>query len=158
MQMNLGTKTQRAIKRLYTPALEYFSEKFPLALGLGSYATFFNVYADIVIANAIPKEDQCIICLNFLLEPTYLEYYSTHTSSRVPPDLVCSLKKCSHMFHLICLVSMLELTLDSELAELSISCPICKIVHGMRLGDQPLTGSMDVNFIDACLPGYRNYV
>ena len=124
---------------------------------LGAYDTFFRKYTEITVEKKIPKDETCPICLTSLLEPADVDISKKSHSSSLPLHVVSGLKKCSHMFHMVCIGTMLDSTPNVKIQELSISCPICQTIHGVRTGDQPLTGTMTVTYESSCVPGYEGY-
>ena len=139
------------------PRKKYKPEPTKFPHGLGAYDTFFHKYTQIIIGKKIPKDETCPICLSSLLEPADVETPRKSSSSSLPLDVVSGLKKCSHMFHMACLGTMLDSTPSVKTLELSISCPICQTIHGVKTGDQPRTGTMDVSYEAGCVPGYESY-
>ena len=124
---------------------------------LGAYDTFFRKYTEITVEKKIPKDETCPICLTSLLEPADVDITKKSHSSSLPLNVISGLKKCSHMFHMVCIGTMLDSTPNVKIQELSISCPICQTIHGVRTGDQPLTGTMTVTYESSCVPGYEGY-
>ena len=153
-QTNMLTETQRVIKRL-TPVSGTFDD-VSRCHGLDTYDKFLHLYTYKIFTKDVPKDSECLICLMPLIEPPDVENQKSLCSEFLP-DVVCGLKKCLHMFHLVCIVAMLESTSDLKLPDLSITCSICKTIHGIRTGDQPSTGSMKVAIIVGGLPGYEKF-
>ena len=139
------------------PRKKYKHEPNKFPRDLGAYDTFFHKYTEIIIDKKIPKDETCPICLTSLLEPADIEIPKKSRSSSLPLNVISGLKKCSHMFHMACLGTMLDSTPNVKILELSISCPICQTIHGVRTGDQPLTGTMSVSYESSCVPGYEGY-
>ncbi|KAI6649190.1 E3 ubiquitin-protein ligase DTX2 [Oopsacas minuta] len=129
--------------------------KFPRAIG--TYDTFFHNYTEIKNGEKVPKDEMCPICLTLLLEPADVDIPKKSRSSSMPLDVVCALKKCSHIFHMVCIGTMLDSTPNMKVNELSISCPICQTIHGVKTGDQPVNGTMLVTREGSSVPGYEGY-
>lgn len=121
------------------------------------YDTFLNRYSETKEQKGIPKDESCPICLTPLLEPADVDVPKTSVSSGLPKEEVLALKKCSHMFHTICIGTMLDSGPSGRSDELSISCPICQTIHGVKTGDQPSTGNMNVTHDSFSVPGYEGF-
>lgn len=91
------------------------------------------------------KED-CAICFEKLSMPSD---YATK-GSESDASTVIELKKCKHMFHKLCLQALYETSSKSGF----IQCPRCKVIHGVKIGNQPKDGSMVVTKKSFHLPGY----
>ncbi|EPQ19853.1 Protein deltex-2 [Myotis brandtii] len=77
-----------------------------------------------------PDED-CIICMEKL---SMVSGYSDVTNSMsIVPVAVGRLTKCSHAFHLLCLLAMY----CNGNKDGSLQCPSCKTIYGEKTGTQP---------------------
>ena len=123
----------------------------------GFYDKFFRKYTEMKSPESIPKDESCPICITSLLEPADIDVPTKSHSSSLPLDVVCGLKKCSHLFHVVCIGTMLDSMSNMKRNEYSISCPICQTIHGIKTGDQPVTGTMNVRLEYYSVPGYEGY-
>nr|KAF6354725.1 deltex E3 ubiquitin ligase 2 [Myotis myotis] len=95
-----------------------------------------------------PDED-CIICMEKL---SMVSGYSDVTNSRtIGPVAVGRLTKCSHAFHLLCLLAMY----CNGNKDGSLQCPSCKTIYGEKTGTQP-RGKMEVFSFQVSLPGHED--
>lgn len=95
-----------------------------------------------------PDED-CIICMEKL---SMASGYSDVTDSRtIGPVAVGRLAKCSHTFHLLCLLAMY----CNGNKDGSLQCPSCKTIYGEKTGTQP-QGKMEVFRFQVSLPGHED--
>uniref|UniRef100_A0A673V4A1 E3 ubiquitin-protein ligase n=2 Tax=Suricata suricatta TaxID=37032 RepID=A0A673V4A1_SURSU len=95
-----------------------------------------------------PDED-CIICMEKL---SMVSGYSDVTDSKtIGPVAVGCLVKCSHAFHLLCLLAMY----CNGNKDGSLQCPSCKTIYGEKTGTQP-QGKMDVFKFQVSLPGHED--
>ncbi|KAK1801380.1 hypothetical protein P4O66_023062 [Electrophorus voltai] len=93
-----------------------------------------------------PDED-CTICMERLITSSGYEGVLSHRG--IKPELVGKLGKCSHVFHLLCLVAMY----NNGNKDGSLQCPTCKAIYGEKTGTQP-PGKMEYHIIPHSLPGY----
>ncbi|XP_059270627.1 probable E3 ubiquitin-protein ligase DTX2 isoform X1 [Mustela nigripes] len=97
---------------------------------------------------AAPDED-CIICMEKL---AVVSGYSDVTDSKtIGPVAVGRLTKCSHAFHLLCLLAMY----CTGNKDGSLQCPSCKAIYGEKTGTQP-RGKMEVFKFQVSLPGHED--
>ncbi|XP_011369856.1 probable E3 ubiquitin-protein ligase DTX2 isoform X1 [Pteropus vampyrus] len=95
-----------------------------------------------------PDED-CIICMEKL---SVVSGYSDVTDSKtIGPVAVGCLSKCSHAFHLLCLLAMY----CNGNKDGSLQCPSCKTIYGEKTGTQP-RGKMEVFRFQVSLPGHED--
>ncbi|KAL5477801.1 hypothetical protein EMCRGX_G024647 [Ephydatia muelleri] len=97
------------------------------------------------------EDDSCPVCLNQLSEPSDLDHVVPLV--QIPyarPISVCRLKKCNHMLHCSCLISVKRHAKDG------FQCPLCKKTYGIKTGDMP-NGTMTVDKKSYSLPGYESY-
>ncbi|XP_077930571.1 putative E3 ubiquitin-protein ligase DTX2 isoform X4 [Halichoerus grypus] len=95
-----------------------------------------------------PDED-CIICMEKL---SVVSGYSDVTDSKtIGPMAVGHLAKCSHAFHLLCLLAMY----CNGNKDGSLQCPSCKTIYGEKTGTQP-RGKMEVFKFQVSLPGHED--
>ncbi|XP_005879209.1 PREDICTED: probable E3 ubiquitin-protein ligase DTX2 isoform X2 [Myotis brandtii] len=95
-----------------------------------------------------PDED-CIICMEKL---SMVSGYSDVTNSMsIVPVAVGRLTKCSHAFHLLCLLAMY----CNGNKDGSLQCPSCKTIYGEKTGTQP-RGKMEVFSFQVSLPGHED--
>lgn len=95
-----------------------------------------------------PDED-CIICMEKL---SVVSGYSDVTNSMtIGPVAVGRLTKCSHAFHLLCLLAMY----CNGNKDGSLQCPSCKAIYGEKTGTQP-RGKMEVFSFQISLPGHED--
>ncbi|RXN28652.1 E3 ubiquitin- ligase DTX1 isoform X2 [Labeo rohita] len=95
-----------------------------------------------------PEED-CTICMERLA--TASGYEGVLSYKGVKPELVGKLGKCSHMYHLLCLVAMY----NNGNKDGSLQCPTCKAIYGEKTGTQP-PGKMEYHVIPHSLPGHSD--
>ncbi|XP_078211459.1 putative E3 ubiquitin-protein ligase DTX2 isoform X2 [Callithrix jacchus] len=96
----------------------------------------------------LPDED-CIICMEKL---SAVSGYSDMTDSKaIGPLAVGRLTKCSHAFHLLCLLAMY----CNGNKDGSLQCPSCKTIYGEKTGTQP-QGKMEVLRFQTSLPGHED--
>ncbi|KAI4551724.1 hypothetical protein MJT46_017976 [Ovis ammon polii x Ovis aries] len=95
-----------------------------------------------------PEED-CTICMEKL---SVASGYSDVTDSKtIGPMAVGCLAKCSHTFHLLCLLAMY----CNGNKDGSLQCPSCKTIYGEKTGTQP-RGKMEVFTFQMSLPGHED--
>lgn len=96
-----------------------------------------------------PPDEDCIICMEKL---SLASGYSDVTDSRtMGPRAVGRLAKCSHAFHLLCLLAMY----CNGNKDGSLQCPSCKTIYGEKTGTQP-RGQMEVFKFQVSLPGHED--
>ncbi|XP_013376058.1 PREDICTED: probable E3 ubiquitin-protein ligase DTX2 isoform X1 [Chinchilla lanigera] len=95
-----------------------------------------------------PDED-CMICMEKL---SVVSGYSDVTDSKIlGPMAAGRLTKCSHAFHLLCLLAMY----CNGNKDGSLQCPSCKTIYGEKTGTQP-QGKMEVFKFQMSLPGHED--
>ncbi|KAI1232666.1 hypothetical protein IHE44_0006499 [Lamprotornis superbus] len=94
-----------------------------------------------------PPDEDCTICMERLSTPSGYK----GPQPAVKPDLVGKLVKCSHVFHLHCLVAMY----NNGNKDGSLQCPTCKTIYGVKTGTQP-PGKMEYHIIPHALPGHAD--
>ncbi|XP_069342492.1 probable E3 ubiquitin-protein ligase DTX2 isoform X3 [Eulemur rufifrons] len=96
-----------------------------------------------------PPDEDCIICMEKL---SVVSGYSDVTDSKaIGPMAVGRLTKCSHAFHLLCLLAMY----CNGNKDGSLQCPSCKTIYGEKTGTQP-RGKMEVMRFQMSLPGHED--
>ncbi|XP_078363097.1 putative E3 ubiquitin-protein ligase DTX2 [Oculina patagonica] len=95
-----------------------------------------------------PDED-CAICFEKLCNISSFDEES-EKSEEAQPSSIKQLNQCKHAFHASCLQAMY----DSGAKDGSLQCPTCKAIHGIKLGNQPTNGRMDVQHLHRSLPGH----
>ncbi|XP_016041441.1 probable E3 ubiquitin-protein ligase DTX2 isoform X2 [Erinaceus europaeus] len=95
-----------------------------------------------------PDED-CIICMEKLCVAS--GYSDVTDSKAIGPVAVGRLTKCSHAFHLLCLLAMYS----NGNKDGSLQCPSCKTIYGEKTGTQP-RGKMEVFQFQVSLPGHED--
>nr|XP_054511633.1 uncharacterized protein LOC129135492 isoform X8 [Pan troglodytes]XP_054511634.1 uncharacterized protein LOC129135492 isoform X8 [Pan troglodytes] len=97
----------------------------------------------------VPPDEDCIICMEKL---SAASGYSDVTDSKaIGPLAVGRLTKCSHAFHLLCLLAMY----CNGNKDGSLQCPSCKTIYGEKTGTQP-QGKMEVLRFQMSLPGHKD--
>uniref|UniRef100_A0A8C6H0Y5 E3 ubiquitin-protein ligase n=1 Tax=Mus spicilegus TaxID=10103 RepID=A0A8C6H0Y5_MUSSI len=97
----------------------------------------------------VAPEEDCIICMEKL---AVASGYSDMTDSKaLGPMVVGRLTKCSHAFHLLCLLAMY----CNGNKDGSLQCPSCKTIYGEKTGTQPW-GKMEVFRFQMSLPGHED--
>uniref|UniRef100_H2QUT6 E3 ubiquitin-protein ligase n=1 Tax=Pan troglodytes TaxID=9598 RepID=H2QUT6_PANTR len=97
----------------------------------------------------VPPDEDCIICMEKL---SAAPGYSDVTDSKaIGPLAVGRLTKCSHAFHLLCLLAMY----CNGNKDGSLQCPSCKTIYGEKMGTQP-QGKMEVLRFQMSLPGHKD--
>ncbi|XP_063461987.1 probable E3 ubiquitin-protein ligase DTX2 isoform X1 [Pan paniscus] len=97
----------------------------------------------------VPPDEDCIICMEKL---SAASGYSDVTDSKaIGPLAVGRLTKCSHTFHLWCLLAMY----CNGNKDGSLQCPSCKTIYGEKTGTQP-QGKMEVLRFQMSLPGHKD--
>ncbi|NXE69926.1 DTX4 ligase, partial [Calcarius ornatus] len=94
-----------------------------------------------------PPDEDCTICMERLSAPSGYK----GPQPAIKPDLVGKLVKCSHVFHLHCLVAMY----NNGNKDGSLQCPTCKTIYGVKTGTQP-PGKMEYHIIPHALPGHAD--
>ncbi|XP_076830382.1 E3 ubiquitin-protein ligase DTX4-like [Brachyhypopomus gauderio] len=94
-----------------------------------------------------PPEEDCTICMEALAGPS--GYKGPGISGVSRADWVGQLTKCSHQYHVQCLVAMY----NNGNKDGSLQCPTCKTIYGVKTGNQP-PGKMEYHTIPHSLPGY----
>lgn len=87
-----------------------------------------------------PNAQPCPMCLD------ELEYN--------PQNPSISLSRCHHLMHLQCLNELIISQQNSSQKSLYIECPVCGIVYGEKIGNQP-DGTMAWVIIPKNLPGHE---
>ncbi|XP_077167698.1 putative E3 ubiquitin-protein ligase DTX2 isoform X2 [Paroedura picta] len=98
---------------------------------------------------APPADEDCIICMEKLAMPS--GYSDVGECKAIKPESVGRLARCSHAFHLLCLLAMYT----SGNKDGSLQCPSCKAIYGEKTGTQP-NGRMDVSKLPDSLPGHED--
>lgn len=65
-----------------------------------------------------------------------------------------SLSRCQHLMHLQCLNELIISQQHDAQKNLYIECPVCGIVYGEKIGNQPI-GTMSWIIIPKSLPGHE---
>ncbi|XP_078277675.1 E3 ubiquitin-protein ligase DTX1 isoform X1 [Rhinoraja longicauda] len=97
-----------------------------------------------------PPDEDCTICMERLVSSS--GYDGVLNLKGVKSELVGRLSKCSHMYHLLCLVAMY----NNGNKDGSLQCPTCKAIYGEKTGTQP-PGKMEYHVIPHSLPGYPEF-
>ncbi|XP_061460680.1 probable E3 ubiquitin-protein ligase DTX2 isoform X2 [Rhineura floridana] len=98
---------------------------------------------------APPADEDCLICMEKLGAAS--GYSDTYESQTIRPESVGKLAKCTHAFHLLCMLAMYT----SGNKDGSLQCPSCKTIYGEKTGTQP-SGKMDVSTLPESLPGHED--
>ncbi|XP_031823852.1 probable E3 ubiquitin-protein ligase DTX2 isoform X3 [Sarcophilus harrisii] len=96
-----------------------------------------------------PPDEDCIICMEKLSTPS--GYGDVIESKKIGPDAVGRLTRCSHAFHLLCMLAMYQ----TGNKDGSLQCPSCKTIYGEKTGTQP-KGKMEFAVFKASLPGHED--
>lgn len=96
-----------------------------------------------------PVDEDCIICMEKLGVPS--GYSDVCNSKAIQPESVGRLSKCSHTFHILCMLAMYT----SGNKDGSLQCPSCKTIYGEKTGTQP-KGKMNVSMLPESLPGHED--
>ncbi|XP_048224875.1 probable E3 ubiquitin-protein ligase DTX2 isoform X2 [Perognathus longimembris pacificus] len=96
-----------------------------------------------------PPDEDCIICMEKL--STVSGYSDSTDNKTLGPVAVGRLTKCSHAFHLLCLLAMY----CNGNKDGSLQCPSCKTIYGEKTGTQP-RGKMEVHRYQMSLPGHED--
>lgn len=96
-----------------------------------------------------PPEEDCIICMEKLCVAS--GYSDVSHGKAIGPAAVGRLAKCSHTFHLLCLLAMY----CNGNQDGSLQCPSCKTIYGEKTGTQP-RGKMEVFQFQVSLPGHED--
>ncbi|XP_037669937.1 probable E3 ubiquitin-protein ligase DTX2 isoform X2 [Choloepus didactylus] len=96
-----------------------------------------------------PPDEDCIICMEKL--SVVSGYCDVTNSKSLGPVAVGRLTKCSHAFHLLCLLAMY----CNGNQDGSLQCPSCKTIYGEKTGTQP-QGKMEVFRFQVSLPGHED--
>lgn len=97
-----------------------------------------------------PDED-CAICFEKLCNVSSFDD-ETEDSGKAQSSNIKELSQCKHAFHASCLQAMY----DSGPKDGSLQCPTCKAIHGIKHGNQPEDGVMDVTYSQRSLPGHAD--
>lgn len=89
-----------------------------------------------------PSDEDCSICMCKLKEPSGFCEDDDKDGSKLVKLLLCS-----HVYHLVCIKQMVNTSCSH------IECPICKTIHGKRIGNQPSGVMEDLETFEA-LPGF----
>ncbi|XP_029375319.1 putative E3 ubiquitin-protein ligase DTX2 isoform X2 [Echeneis naucrates] len=101
------------------------------------------------VVAGVPDED-CIICMDQLSNPSGYETPSTEEGSQtIPPGTVGKFIKCGHTLHMLCMLAMY----NNGTKDGSLQCPSCKTIYGEKTGTQP-KGKMEIYSIAQSLPGH----
>ncbi|XP_065054512.1 probable E3 ubiquitin-protein ligase DTX2 isoform X2 [Rhopilema esculentum] len=95
--------------------------------------------------DSVDEDEQCCICLDELR-------ITSSSFGAASSNSVIKLQGCGHKFHEYCLVQCYD---NGPKAD-SIQCPVCKIIYGVKQGNQP-PGQMTVARIPGSVPGYNGY-
>lgn len=132
-------------------------------VGVDPASDMISRFVKIVEPPAWPNAQPCPMCLEELVLDSQ--------------DPSISLSRCQHLMHLQCLNGMIIAQQQNELNKvkrnctytiqflykkqngfplqnLFIECPVCGIVYGEKIGNQP-NGTMSWSIINKCLPGHE---
>ncbi|XP_023609253.1 probable E3 ubiquitin-protein ligase DTX2 isoform X5 [Myotis lucifugus] len=140
----LASKSHSSVKRLRKMSMKGQQMKaFSCKSCLWVQCLFWRTFPVLV-----PLQD-CIICMEKL---SMVSGYSDVTNSMtIGPVAVGRLTKCSHAFHLLCLLAMY----CNGNKDGSLQCPSCKTIYGEKTGTQP-RGKMEVFSFQVSLPGHED--
>ncbi|XP_066491979.1 probable E3 ubiquitin-protein ligase DTX2 isoform X2 [Tiliqua scincoides] len=96
-----------------------------------------------------PADEDCTICMEKLGVPS--GYSDVCSSKTIQPEIVGKLTKCSHAFHILCMLAMYT----NGNKDGSLQCPSCKTIYGEKTGTQP-KGKMYVSTFPRSLPGHED--
>lgn len=71
-----------------------------------------------------------------------------------PQNPAISLSRCQHLMHLQCLNELIISQQSDPQKSLYIECPVCGIVYGEKIGNQPV-GTMSWKILQRNLPGHE---
>ncbi|XP_044078815.1 probable E3 ubiquitin-protein ligase DTX2 isoform X2 [Siniperca chuatsi] len=100
------------------------------------------------VVAGVPDED-CIICMDQLSNPSGYEASSTEGGQSILPDTVGKFIKCGHTLHMLCMLAMY----NNGTKDGSLQCPSCKTIYGEKTGTQP-KGKMEIYSVAQSLPGH----
>ncbi|XP_067639158.1 protein deltex [Eurosta solidaginis] len=87
-----------------------------------------------------PNAQPCPMCMEELVQNTQ--------------NPTIALTRCQHLMHLQCLNGMIIAQQGESSKNLFIECPVCGIVYGEKVGNQP-NGTMSWSIISKSLPGHE---
>ena len=104
----------------------------------------------------------CIICYSMLNQYDCVRDYSfvkprkrfsnIHTAVvTTKEESAFKVKGCNHIFHLDCAKQIVL----NQTSDTFFECPVCKIIQGIKTGNQPESGEMKISKEDFDLPGYK---
>uniref|UniRef100_A0A2K6GXC6 E3 ubiquitin-protein ligase n=1 Tax=Propithecus coquereli TaxID=379532 RepID=A0A2K6GXC6_PROCO len=135
----LASKSHNSVKRLRKMSMKGSSPKPEPEQVIKNYTEELKT----------PPDEDCIICMEKL---SMVSGYSDVTDSKaIGPTAVGRLTKCSHAFHLLCLLAMY----CNGNKDGSLQCPSCKTIYGEKTGTQP-QGKMEVMRFQMSLPGHED--
>lgn len=100
------------------------------------------------VVAAVLDED-CIICMDQLSNPSSYETVATDDGNGILPDTVGKFIKCGHTLHMLCMLAMY----NNGTKDGSLQCPSCKTIYGEKTGTQP-KGKMEIYSVAQSLPGH----
>ncbi|KAM8834931.1 putative E3 ubiquitin-protein ligase DTX2 isoform 1-T1 [Synchiropus picturatus] len=100
-----------------------------------------------VVAGA--ADEDCIICMDQLSNPSGYETPTAEDGRSLLPDAVGKFIKCGHTLHMLCMLAMY----NNGTKDGSLQCPSCKTIYGEKTGTQP-KGKMEIYSIGQSLPGH----
>ncbi|XP_029956022.1 putative E3 ubiquitin-protein ligase DTX2 isoform X1 [Salarias fasciatus] len=95
------------------------------------------------------SDEDCIICMDQLSNPSGYETAAGDGGQSALPDAVGKFVKCGHTLHMLCMLAMY----NNGTKDGSLQCPSCKTIYGEKTGTQP-KGKMEIYSIAQCLPGH----
>ncbi|KAM9788909.1 putative E3 ubiquitin-protein ligase DTX2 [Neosynchiropus ocellatus] len=94
-------------------------------------------------------DEDCIICMDQLSNPSGYETPTAEDGRSLLPDAVGKFIKCGHTLHMLCMLAMY----NNGTKDGSLQCPSCKTIYGEKTGTQP-KGKMEIYSIGQPLPGH----
>lgn len=133
-------------KKKKSHKLNFFENKvkmfvfFVSSKGVDHASDMISRFVRVVDPPKWPNAQPCPMCLEELI-------YDTRNPA-------ISLSRCQHLVHLQCLNDLIiSQQLDPQ-KSLYIECPVCGIVYGEKVGNQPV-GTMSWKIMQKSLPGHE---
>lgn len=110
-----------------------------IILGVDAASDTISRFVRVVNPPKNPNAHPCPMCLEEL----------RHN----PQNPAISLSRCQHLMHLQCLNELI-ISQQDNVQNMYIECPVCGIVYGEKIGNQP-KGTMSWIIIPKSLPGHE---
>ncbi|KAJ6638327.1 Protein deltex [Pseudolycoriella hygida] len=108
-------------------------------VGVDAASDMISRFVRVVLPPKNPNAQPCPMCLEEL--------------RHIPQNPAISLSRCQHLMHLQCLNELIISQQDNA-ESMYIECPVCGIVYGEKIGNQP-KGTMTWLVIPQSLPGHE---